>query len=292
MKTIEVLRYDAFTRTPGQGNPAGVIFDADSYSAEEMQAVAAKAAYNECAFLCRSGQADLKIRYFAPGREVALCGHATVASIFALMERRGITQDTELTVETGVGIIRVGYSSATGEVTMQQADAKFAEFDGDIPALMESIGLTMDDLDPHHPIVFGSTGDWTTIIPIRTLDAFIRMRPDNPRFPAVLGSKPRASVHPMAFSACSPDCTLHGRHFSSPFSGTVEDSVTGTASGVMSAYWLKFAGCSDSADLLIEQGTEIQRSGKVHAAAQSDGDAIHVRISGQAVYGCRFTVEI
>ena len=60
----------------------------------------------------------------------------------------------------------------------------------------------------------------------------------------------------------------------------------------MSAYLLRYAGCRDSVDLMIEQGTEIQRSGKVHAAAQADGDAIHVRISGQAVRGCRFTVSI
>ncbi|MDO4742395.1 MAG: PhzF family phenazine biosynthesis isomerase, partial [Candidatus Saccharibacteria bacterium] len=255
-------------------------------------AVAKAAAYNECAFLCPSERADLKIRYFAPGREVALCGHATVASVYALMEHRGTLQDTELTVETGIGIIRVGYCHATHEITMQQADAVFHTFDGDTAALMEAIGLTTDDLDPRYPIVFGSTGDWTTIVPIKTLASFSRMRPNNSRFPAVLGSKPHASVHPMTFSAHDPDCMLHGRHFSSPFSGTVEDAVTGTASGVMSAYLLRYAGYSDSVNLKIEQGTEICRTGKVHACATADGDAIHVRIAGKAVRGDSFTVTV
>ena len=292
MKSIEVVRYDAFTRTPGHGNPAGVIFDADRYTTEEMQAVAGLTAYNECAFLCQSEQADLKIRYFAPGREVALCGHATVASIYALTEHQGITKDTEWKVETGVGIINVRYSHDEGTVTMQQSDAVFHEFDGNTAALMDAIGLTVDDLDSRYPIVFGSTGDWTTIVPIKTLEAFSRMCPDNASFPAALGSKPRASVHPIILSAYDPDCRMHGRHFSSPVSGTVEDSVTGTASGVMSAYLLRYMEPKESVSLQIEQGTEIGREGKVRVFAQVNGDAIHVRIAGQAVRNCSFTVNL
>ena len=30
---------------------------------------------------------------------------------------------------------------------------------------------------------------------------------------------------------------MHGRHFSSAYAGTIEDPVTGTASGVMGAYY-------------------------------------------------------
>jgi predicted PhzF superfamily epimerase YddE/YHI9 len=37
----------AFTNNPAQGNPAGVIFDADSLSKEEMIAIASEIGYSE-----------------------------------------------------------------------------------------------------------------------------------------------------------------------------------------------------------------------------------------------------
>lgn len=37
-----VLRVDAFTQVPGQGNPAGVVLNGDQYTPEEMQGIAKK----------------------------------------------------------------------------------------------------------------------------------------------------------------------------------------------------------------------------------------------------------
>lgn len=37
MSNITVYHYDAFSTVPGQGNPAGVVFDADHFSETEMQ---------------------------------------------------------------------------------------------------------------------------------------------------------------------------------------------------------------------------------------------------------------
>lgn len=36
------------------------------------------------------------------------------------------------------------------------------------------------------------------------------------------------------------NANVQARHFSSLFSGTIEDAVTGTASGVMGAYYAKY----------------------------------------------------
>ena len=54
-------------------------------------------------------------------------------------------------------------------------------------------------------------------------------------------------------------------YFSSPYSGTVEDPVTGTASGVMGAYYAEFVDHEpqDTYRFVVEQGQEIERDGRV-----------------------------
>ena len=79
-----VLHYDAFAPRPGMGNPAGVVLDAGELSDAVMQAIARAVGFNETAFVLPSTVADLRLRYFTPGHEMDLCGHATVGSLIAL----------------------------------------------------------------------------------------------------------------------------------------------------------------------------------------------------------------
>jgi len=52
---------------------------------------------------------------------------------------------------------------------------------------------------------------------------------------------------------------MHARHFSSPYSGTIEDITTGTASGVMGAYFAAYMDRQAQLPktLIIEQGQEL-----------------------------------
>lgn len=112
MKQVEVLRYDAFSKEPNKGNPAGVVLEGSRLTDEEMQLIAKKAGYNETSFLLPSKSADLRLRYFTPGHEMNLCGHATVASLYALYEKGGIGPGAELKVETKAGnlTVKTGYA--------------------------------------------------------------------------------------------------------------------------------------------------------------------------------------
>lgn len=105
MKQATVFKYEAFTDIPDLGNPAGIVFNGDDYSDEEMQMIAEMAGYNETSFLCKSGEADLRIRYFTPGHEMNLCGHATVASLYALIEKGRLQADQTYQIETKAGIL-------------------------------------------------------------------------------------------------------------------------------------------------------------------------------------------
>lgn len=124
------------------------------------------------------------------------------------------------------------------QIRMQQGNPEFIPFSGDVGRLMQSIGLSVYDWDSRYPVVYGSTGTWTVLIPIRKLESFNSMVPNNKEFPNILLENLRASVQPFCLETNDPESLMHARHFSSPYSGTVEDPVTGTASGVMGAYYM------------------------------------------------------
>ncbi|BBI32975.1 hypothetical protein KCTCHS21_23740 [Cohnella abietis] len=79
MKNVTVLHYDAFSDQPNKGNPAGVVLDASQLSEKDMQSIAYEVGFNETVFVVDSQVADLRLRYFTPGHEINLCGHATMA---------------------------------------------------------------------------------------------------------------------------------------------------------------------------------------------------------------------
>ncbi|MBC2021165.1 PhzF family phenazine biosynthesis isomerase [Listeria booriae] len=283
---MKVYHYDAFSEHPNMGNPAGVVLDADGLTTEEMLEVAQKVGFNETAFALASDVADIQLRYFTPGHEMNLCGHGTMAAIGALIDCELLSKDTEIRVETKAGILTVNIAEdVAGRVmiTMQQAAPIFEAFSGSPAALAEAIGLTEQDIDLAMPIVYGSTGIWTVIVPVKTLTAFQKMKPNNASFPEILTEKPRASIHPFCLETVDPAADMHGRHFSSPFSGTIEDPVTGTASGVMGAYFATYIKQGE-ADLMVEQGLEIGRDGRVIVHIRKRASEMKVAITGTAIF--------
>ncbi len=283
MKEILVQQYNAFSTQPGQGNPAGVILDATGLTDQEMQRIALLANMSECCFVLPSQVADYCLRYFMPNCETSLCGHATVATISAMMADQQVTEDRTLSIETKAGIITVGYDAAKQQVSMTQLPAQFQPFTGDIPTLMAAIGLTEESYDDRLPIVYGSTGAWTLILPIRTLADFNQMEPHTQDFPQAMVDRPTCSIHPLITGGFDPTHHLHGRHFSSVTSGIIEDPVTGTACSVMGGYYLTYMSDAPSAQLRIEQGNEMGMAGTVHVMAQRQGAEIAVSIAGTAV---------
>ncbi|MNI89904.1 putative isomerase YddE [compost metagenome] len=100
---------------------------------------------------------------------------------------------------------------------------------------------------------------------------------------------PTASIHPFCLETLDPAANMHARHFSSPYSGTTEDPVTGTASGVMGAYYATYIQDAPVLELLIEQGQELGKDGRVQVTV-TNGEQIE--ITGTAVYVKSFEVSI
>ncbi|MBO1130225.1 PhzF family phenazine biosynthesis isomerase, partial [Bacillus paramycoides] len=210
-----------------------------------------------------------------------------------------LEEKSNLMIETKAGIlpIQIGVKE-NGEtfIKMRQAAPQFKEFTGSKEELAHSIGLEVNDLDVSLPIVYGSTGNWTVIVPIKNLDACERMKPNNEMFPSVLKEIPNASIHPICLDTYDELAQMHGRHFSSAYAGTIEDPVTGTASGVMGAYYAMYLekDFDHEMELIVEQGQEIHKDGRVTVyVTKVEGDAnLQIDIAGTAVYVKEFEVSI
>ncbi|MEM5010462.1 PhzF family phenazine biosynthesis protein [Niallia taxi] len=289
MKSVKVYHYDAFSTKPDTGNPAGVVVDGELLSEAEMQEIASKVGFNETGFITKSDKADVRIRYFTPGHEMDLCGHGTIACLYGLHEHNLLPQKEYMTIETKAGVLPIKLQISDNDrlyITMKQAAPKFMEFGGSKADLAAAIGLAEDDISDVLPIMYGSTGIWTLLLPIKSLAVFKRMKPQNQLFPEILKEIPKASLHPFCLETELEHADMHARHFSSPFSGTVEDPVTGTAAGVMGAYYAEFIKkeAERPFELVIEQGLEIDRAGKVLVKVSDKERSLDIEIAGTAVY--------
>lgn len=103
-----IFIYDAFTKEKFGGNAAGIVLDAENLSTVEKQNLAKELGFSETVFVQRSEKADFQLEYFTPKQEVDLCGHATIAAIYALFDEKRIAKDRfEISMETRVGILSV-----------------------------------------------------------------------------------------------------------------------------------------------------------------------------------------
>jgi predicted PhzF superfamily epimerase YddE/YHI9 len=117
MPTIPYWHIDAFADRPFAGNQAAVML-LDAWLPDAvLQAIGEENNFAETAFLVpdATGAADWELRWFTPTSEVALCGHATLASGHVLLTRDGTERVTFRTRRSGVLEVRrapAGYELA------------------------------------------------------------------------------------------------------------------------------------------------------------------------------------
>jgi PhzF family phenazine biosynthesis protein len=90
---LPIYQIDAFTSRVFAGNPAAVC-PLDAWLPDAtMQSIAAENNLSETAYFVREN-GGYRIRWFTPGVEVDLCGHATLASGYLLLARLTPEADT------------------------------------------------------------------------------------------------------------------------------------------------------------------------------------------------------
>jgi PhzF family phenazine biosynthesis protein len=108
---LGLWQVDAFATRPFAGNPAAIVPLEQWLPDATLQAIANENNLSETAYLVAQAPGRYELRWFTPQAEVALCGHATLATGWVVLNEleRGLdvvrfaTKSGELTVERGEG---------------------------------------------------------------------------------------------------------------------------------------------------------------------------------------------
>ncbi len=209
------------------GNPAPVVLDAESMSAEEMRGIAA--AYgHEAGFVLPptdAGKADFRYRFFVPLAEMDMCGHGTLGTTW-LLAKKGRLKPGEVRIETRSGIVRCRISD-NGAVAVAQPAAKVETVAPDKRGeIIDLLGVNERDL-LDLPILNATTSRTKTLVPLASPLVLNGMKPDFSRMKALCEQIGSTGLYPFACD-WDDERTYHARQFPAA-SGYPEDAATGVA---------------------------------------------------------------
>lgn len=298
MEPLRVYQIDAFTTRRYQGNPAGVVANAQGLSDAQMQLIARELNNSETAFILPAEDPghDVRVRFFTPTTEVPVCGHATIAAHYVLaLEGGGEGSRRQL---TGAGVQRIDTLAEHDDYRIaieQNAPVFHSPLAPPLAAeVAAALGVAVEALDPRCPMQFVSTGHGKLLIGLRDRDTLQSLQPDATRLTA-LG--PRVDSRGFfAFTLDTPDddeAYTWGRMFA-PGIGIAEDPVTGNANGPLGAYLVRH-GLIDAGEgrarYRARQTAGNGRTGWMDVEVQAvAGEPVGVTITGRAVLCFRATL--
>jgi len=207
-----------------------------------------------------------RVRIFTPAREITFAGHPTLGTAFVMKYKDLIPQNQKTSLlQLGVGPTHI---EILGESTIQmtQPEPSFGEVPNDTIKKAEAIGLTASDIDPEFPVQVVSTGFPFLIVPIKTLTTVKRAAPVSV-FSDNLRHLSTQLVLIFSTETEFSESHVHTRMFE-PEIGVVEDPATGSATGPLGAYLVKYQTLGEhkiGEPILIEQGFEIDRPSQLVA---------------------------
>lgn len=210
---------DAFTRTPFTGNPAAVCVMESWPSEESMMKLAMENNLSETAFIVKE-EKGYHLRWFTPGTEVELCGHATLASAFVVLNFCEPDSD------------EVRFNTLSGELTVRRKDDLY---EMDFPTYeLREIPVTdaMEEAFGARPVRAVLGLDLVCIFDSE--ETVRRMNPDQTLLTGLEGRIQNATAR-----GAETDCV--SRSFC-PKLSIAEDPVCGSAHCQIAAYWAKQLG--------------------------------------------------
>ena len=250
---IPIYQVDAFSSEVFSGNPAAVCMLDEWIEDWQLQLIAAENNLSETAFLVRRNK-SFDLRWFTPVTEVALCGHATLASAFVLFARCQWRQD----------VIRFHTRESGVLVVTKREDLYEMDFPArPVQIVKHPVGLE-EALGVAPRQVFSSAEDLLVV-----LDREATVREVRPDFSALN----RIECRGIIITAKGERSDFVSRFFA-PRVGVSEDPVTGSAHCVLIPYWAKVLGKNDLHALQVSK-----RGGELFCLHAGE----RVKICGKAV---------
>jgi len=290
---------DAFTDKSFGGNPAGVVVLDEGIKVFPEEAimikVAAELKYSETAFVMPLSNGDFEIRYFTPVSEVDLCGHATICSIFCLIDLGLIKAlaNTACHIVTKAGKLSILINN--GKVMMDMGSVEFGKelstYD-ELKKIADIMGISIDDIGLKHYDIKNnqlrsfpqmvSTGLFDIILPLNNHQALRSITPDFSRLSKLSKMYGVVGIHAFCLnnsfsdhnkvSAADSYITLaYCRNFA-PLYAIDEEAATGTANGALLAYLYARNLIEPNVTYKIEQGESMDRPSAIFGCLTFDSN--------------------
>jgi len=285
---LRFWQVDAFSAEPYKGNPAAIVYGADSLSADQMLTIARQFNLSETVFLCtpsRESGADYRARIFTPGREIPFAGHPTIASAFAHVSTRsgGAAVGSTVRQECGAGTISIEVSdgplftlSAKAEPTVTTGLSR--------SQLAAMLGCSPSDI-AEEPAEVCSIGLPWLIARVESLAALRAAVPDLNLVDTNCREHDAIGLTVYCLGAVLDGCSFHVRTVA-PGVGIREDPVCGSGNGAIAVHLARHLYQDrPSFSYQAEQGLEIHRRGILHLSVErgeADG-SLDIYLGGQAV---------
>ncbi len=285
---------DVFTDRRFSGNPAAVVAGAEALPDGQMAAIAREFNLSETTFVLPSDSPDaaVRFRWFTPGAEVDMCGHATLAGVHALLERGRfsvLTQDPEalLPIQTRSGTLTARVDSMHHKpgarliwLDLPKPRLTPARLNGD--ELARLLGATRADVDQSLPVM--KTQDDDLILFLHELVTLQGLEPDHRQLAAFCTRHRIRGVSVATLQTLVESMHVQSRFFA-PAVGVPEDPVTGSVHGPLATYLVvnelvPFVRNTAAVNCLQAEGGG--RAGVVRAlVTRHPGEGYAVRIAGQ-----------
>ena len=246
---LRIFQVDAFTDKAFAGNPAAVCILTEPRDDAWMQDLAREMNLSETAFLSRQ-EDGFNLRWFTPALEVALCGHATLASAHILWEIGLVSPEEPARFHTLSGLLTAERKGDWIELNFPATPDQPATAP---PRLEQALGLT--------PKYTGKS-KFDYLFEVETEDSVRNLKPD---FTLLKTIQVRGVM--VTSRAASSGYDFVSRFFA-PGSGIDEDPVTGSAHCCLGPFWSQRLGKDE---LIAYQ-------------ASRRGGTVRVRVSGERVY--------
>jgi len=219
---LRQYQVDAFASRVFEGNPAAVVPLASWLDDTLLRAIAGENNLSETAFFIPS-QKGFKLRWFTPGAEVDLCGHATLASAHVLFTHLGYSGPV-VTFETRSGDLMV---ERQGQFLVMDFPSRPPTPCAAPQALLGALG--------RQPVEVLAADDY--IVVFDTEDAIRFIEPDYAQLQLI-------DLRGVAVTAPGREADFVSRFFA-PKLGVPEDPVTGSSHCELAPYWASRLGKTD-----------------------------------------------
>ena len=291
MQRFRFKKIDAFVEGQSTGNPAGCMYlpDQNALSVEGMQQIARELAgfVSEVVYVYPD-EGLTALRFFSSEREVAFCGHGTIAVMYDL-----IKNDAEL---ARYPIVRIKVQGRELLVRNEIATADSVFISAPLPQFLIP-DLTRDDIAAALKIAPGeiskkdrimlvNAGLATLLVPLTSLDTLLSLYPDSKHLREFCFANGIEIILVFSGEVSLKENNYRTRVFA-PIYGYLEDPATGSGNAAL-GYYLLNTGIWDGHMLRIEQGRTRERpniirlvsdASKVQRSVFFGGNA-RVRIEG------------